>query len=391
MTTVALGDVADINPRGDRPSVHEEVSFVGMADLSAEIGVAGPGTVRPFEDVSKGYTIFRDRDLLVAKITPCFENGKIGQAQLSRPIGVGSTEFHVVRPNADRLDPRYALHFLRQAWIRQAGELRMTGSGGQRRVPAGFVSGLEVPLPPIEEQRRIAAILDQAARLMSSNNEARKGAATLVQAVYAQRVASTDAPKVALADLCHSPDDIKCGPFGTQLKRSEFRSTGVPLWGIKQVNRAFGIPTHEFLDESTAQRLRSYDIVPGDIVMTRKGTVGNCAVYPEHEKPGIMHSDLLRIRVDTDRVLPEFLSHQLHHSPAVAGQLARQSSGAVMPGLNVAKLKGLLVRIPALDAQREFVHRLKGVQSVQDRMQRQGDELAAFFAALQGRAFSGRL
>lgn len=174
----------------------------------------------------------------------------------------------------------------------------------------------------------------------------------MVRAVYAQRVASTDAPKVALADLCHNPDDIKCGPFGTQLKRSEFRVDGVPLWGIKQVNRAFGIPT---MSSSMNQRPSGALVrhrAGGDIVMTRKGTVGNCAVYPEHEKPGIMHSDLLRIRVDTDRVLPEFLSHQLHHSPAVAGQLARQSSGAVMPGLNVAKLKGLLVRIPALDAQR---------------------------------------
>ncbi|QGF22446.1 hypothetical protein [Raineyella fluvialis] len=138
--------MADLNPReSTRPALDLPISFVPMADLDAEQGIAGPGTDRPFSEVSKGYTIFRDQDVLVAKITPCFENGKIGQAHLRQGIGVGSTEFHVVRPHADRLDPRYVLHYLRQQRVLDAGERRMTGSAGQRRVPLVFLNDLQIP------------------------------------------------------------------------------------------------------------------------------------------------------------------------------------------------------------------------------------------------------
>lgn len=137
----------------------EEVNFVGMADLDADLAQTNAESIRSYSEVSKGYTVFGDGDVLVAKITPCFENNKIGQAQLRRKVGVGSTEFHVVRPMED-LHDRYLLHFLRQDRVRRQGESRMTGSAGQRRVPAEFLQALEIPLPPVDEQRRIATILD---------------------------------------------------------------------------------------------------------------------------------------------------------------------------------------------------------------------------------------
>ena len=91
--------------------------------------------------------------------------------------------------------------------------------------------------------------------------------------------------RVPLSELCSHPDDIRCGPFGTQLNKNEFRDEGVPLWGIKQVNVQFSIPTKEFLEPATATRLKQYDLRPGDLVMTRKGTVGNCATYPPDFPP----------------------------------------------------------------------------------------------------------
>jgi type I restriction enzyme S subunit len=160
--------------------------------------------------------------------------------------------------------------------------------------------------------------------------------------------------RVPLTDACASSDDIKCGPFGTQLNKDEFREEGVPLWGIKQVNVNFAIPTKEFLEPRTAKRLQQYDLKAGDIVMTRKGTVGNCAVYPEHFETGIMHSDLLRLRVDPFRSDSAFLVHQLHYSPDVARQLSLISGGAIMPGINVGRLKQLEVVMPSLPEQRRI-------------------------------------
>jgi type I restriction enzyme S subunit len=87
-------------------------------------------------------------------------------------------------------------------------------------------------------------------------------------------------PVSPVVELAASADDVRCGPFGTQLQQSEFRSKGVPLLGIKNVNAKFELPPWESLEVATANRLAAYSIQPGDIVMTRKGTIGNCAVYP---------------------------------------------------------------------------------------------------------------
>jgi type I restriction enzyme, S subunit len=170
--------------------------------------------------------------------------------------------------------------------------------------------------------------------------------------------------RVPLTAVCASADDIKCGPFGTQLNKDEFREEGVPLWGIKHVNVNFAIPTKEFLEPRTARRLQQYDLKPGDIVMTRKGTVGNCAVYPAQFEVGIMHSDLLRLRVDPVRCESAFLVHQLHHSPDVGRQLSLISGGAIMPGINVGRLKQLEIVLPPLAEQRRIAEVLDQAEAL---------------------------
>lgn len=161
--TEKLVDIADLNPPlAASLSDGDDVSFMPMAAVDADSVTAVDRETRLYSEVSKGFTPFLDGDVLVAKITPCFENGKIAQVRLSRRYGFGSTEFHVVRPRSDRADARYLVHFLRQDRIRKQGESRMTGSAGQRRVPENFLAGLTIPLPPLPEQRRIAEILDKA-------------------------------------------------------------------------------------------------------------------------------------------------------------------------------------------------------------------------------------
>jgi len=176
-----------------------------------------------------------------------------------------------------------------------------------------------------------------------------------------------------LVELCANEDDIRCGPFGTQLNKDEFRGTGIPLWGIKHVNSSFEVQTDEFVEPTTAKRLANYDIRPGDLVMTRKGTIGNCAVYPADSEPGIMHSDLLRLRLDQGLCDPAFLLYQLHHSPRVHRQLSLISGGAIMPGVNVGKLKKLIVEVPPLAEQK----RLAGILNAADALRAKRREALA--------------
>ncbi|MCD8141757.1 MAG: restriction endonuclease subunit S, partial [Clostridiales bacterium] len=181
--------------------------------------------------------------------------------------------------------------------------------------------------------------------------------------------------QVKLADSCVSPDDIKCGPFGTQLGKDEYRSSGIALWEIPQINAQFSVmPTH-FLDVNKAKELNAYSIIPGDIAMSRKGNVGRCAVFPSEFEPGIIHSDVLRIRVNQKLAIPVFMMYQLHYSGAVTRQIEQVSSGAIMAGINVTKLKSIFVHLPPMELQTQFATFVQSTDQVKSTIQSSLDEL----------------
>jgi type I restriction enzyme, S subunit len=157
----ALDDIAIVNPgRIEGLVARTSVSFVPMPAVSDVDGEIVNPTVRPFAEVSKGYTQFQEGDVIFAKITPCMENGKIAVARsLENGVACGSTEFHVVRPLGQN-SPDYIWRFLRQSSYRADAEAVMTGAVGQRRVPATHLKESRVPLPPLPEQRRIVAKID---------------------------------------------------------------------------------------------------------------------------------------------------------------------------------------------------------------------------------------
>jgi type I restriction enzyme, S subunit len=162
--------------------------------------------------------------------------------------------------------------------------------------------------------------------------------------------------KEKIVDACKNPDDIKCGPFGTQLSKDEYCDSGIAVWEIPQINSGFATqPTH-FLTAEKANQLEAYSIKSGDIAMSRKGNVGRCAVFPDTMEDGIIHSDVLRIRVNNELVLPVFMMHQLHYSRAVQHQIELVSSGAIMAGINVTKLKQIEVHIPPMELQKQFAN-----------------------------------
>lgn len=115
---------------------------------------------RPLSQVAKGYTYFEEGDVLFAKITPCMQNGKHNIARgLLNGFGFGTTEFHVIRPGSATL-AEWILNIIRQPSVLREAEANFEGTAGQQRVPKRFLENLPIPLPPLEEQRRIVARLD---------------------------------------------------------------------------------------------------------------------------------------------------------------------------------------------------------------------------------------
>ncbi|MCX7865986.1 MAG: nucleotidyl transferase AbiEii/AbiGii toxin family protein [Limisphaera sp.] len=154
---------AELNPSSidlRRLSPDAEVSFVPM-EAVGEYGGLDLSRTKLLSEVASGYTYFADGDIVIAKITPCFENGKGALAAgLTNGVAFGTTELHVLRA-LDATDRKYLFYATLSDAFRRLGEAEMYGSGGQKRVPEAFVENLKHPVPPEPEQRAIAAFLDR--------------------------------------------------------------------------------------------------------------------------------------------------------------------------------------------------------------------------------------
>ena len=153
-----LAEIGMLSPRNEAPDILK-ASFVPMPLIAAEYGVANEHEARPWGEIKKGYTHFAEGDVGLAKITPCFENGKSAVFRnLTGGIGAGTTELHIVRPLFVNQD--YILLFLKSPYFIETGIPKMTGTAGQKRVPTEYFAHSPFPLPPLAEQHRIVAKVD---------------------------------------------------------------------------------------------------------------------------------------------------------------------------------------------------------------------------------------
>ena len=158
-----LSEICLVNPTIDKSAIADDlaVSFVPMPAVEAENGAVDVSATRKFGDVKKGYTPFREGDVLFAKITPCMENGKMAVVPaLHNGLGFGSTEFHVLRAHPG-ISPQFVYHFVSSRSFRHVAEHNMSGAVGQRRVTTPYLSACTIPVPPTAEQHRIVAKIEE--------------------------------------------------------------------------------------------------------------------------------------------------------------------------------------------------------------------------------------
>lgn len=390
-TSAALGDVSEINPRvSSRPSEDIPVSFVGMADLNADSATTGQGHPRPFGEVSKGYTLFQRSDILVAKITPCFQNNKIGQADITYEYGAGSTEFHVIRPHQQQLDQRYLLHFLRRKEVLIAGEAQMTGSGGQRRVPPYFLRNLRVPLPPLEGQRRIATILDRASALDTAAVRGLELLETLADETFERYYQAL--PAKSSTTLEHIAD------IGSGITKGRKTPNGplseVPYLTVANVQDGkLALDTVKTIAVSEAERAK-YALQHDDIVLTEGGDpdkLGRGTVW-RSEIPGAIHQNhVFRVTPDPSAVISLYLSLALRsfNSKQYFLRSAKQTTGIAT--INKTQLRRTPLRVPPLNVQQGILDRMERIYSLRSAWENRRNSIAPLTQSLQSRAFRGEL
>ena len=179
---------------------------------------------RPWGEIKKGFTHFANGDVVVAKITPCFENGKaavISGLDNTKGIGAGTTELHVFRSIHPHLLPEYVYLFLRSPYFCVEGEQNMTGTAGQKRLPTEYFATRAMPLPPHKEQDRIVAKVDELMALcdkLETQQQQRRNLQNNLRQSTLQAVAASTSPHelqtnwTRLADnfgrLFNAPEDV---------------------------------------------------------------------------------------------------------------------------------------------------------------------------------------
>ena len=158
-----IGNHCILNPKKNEISEINKntlITFLPMQNVSV-YGELDYSIERTIREVWKGFTYFRDDDVLFAKITPCMENGKGAVARkLKNGIGFGTTEFHVIRPKKE-INSIWIYYVLADKKFRSNAEKNMTGSAGQKRVPISFIENYKISIPPIELQNKFADIVEQ--------------------------------------------------------------------------------------------------------------------------------------------------------------------------------------------------------------------------------------
>ncbi|GMU67130.1 MAG: type I restriction endonuclease EcoAI [Acidobacteriota bacterium] len=194
-TWSCIADLGFISPRNDAPD-SLPASFVAMSMISSEYGLPNRHEIRRWGEIKRGYTHFADGDVALAKITPCFENGKSTVLRgLAGGIGSGTTELHVVRPVF--VNAYYILIFLKCRHFIDMGIPRMTGTAGQKRVPADYFATSPFPLPPLAEQQRIVAKVNELMVLCDQ-----------LEAARGEREAARDRLTTATLARLNDPDPV---------------------------------------------------------------------------------------------------------------------------------------------------------------------------------------
>ena len=255
---------------------------------------------------------------------------------------------------------------------------------------------LEIPIISIPDQLHIANLLTKAENLISQRKESIRLLDEFLKSTFLEMFGYNTTndrgwTKISLVHGCENKKDVKCGPFGTQLSKSEYQENGIPVWGIPQINSEFKVLPKEYLTEKKALELDEYSVIPYDIVMSRKGKVGKCSLVPKGFSKGIIHSDVLRIRTDNNKVHPVFLLFQLKYSKKIEIQIKRVTKGAIMAGINVGLLKHIIIDLPPLSLQTQFAQIVEKTEALKTQYQQSLQELESLYGSLTQRAFRGEL
>ena len=343
-----LASFCQTNPGKDQLSSLDDsytVSFIEMSSVSNE-GYITYKEDKTLRQLKKGsYTLFQDEDIIIAKITPCMENGKCALARnLTNGMAMGSSEFHVLRTNNDIVINDYLFHLLNRQVVRDFAEQNMTGTSGHRRVPIKWYEDLDIPVPPIDVQKQI---VEEIAKVDTSVSDAmlridkcESDIESLLSSLnFAGSALNTIAP-FATKSIKYS--DIESETYITTDNMLQDKLGILPFEGVANISSITEYKPEDILISNIRPYLKKIWFADKD---------GGCS------------KDVLVLRsADTNKYMPKYIFYMLRRD-AFFDYVMEGKKGIKMPRGNKDDIMKYEIPMPNIDEQKRIVAQIGVLES----------------------------
>ncbi len=362
--------ISRINPSKSEISLQPDapVSFIPM-EAVGEYGGLQLATEKPLDEIGSGYTYFADNDVIVAKITPCFENGKGALARdLINGVAFGTTELHVIRAG-DELEPRFLFYISISSHFRDIGESEMYGAGGQKRIADTFIKDFRAGFPPLPEQQAICEFLDRETARIDALVDKKRGLLDLLEerrlAVVTHAVTKGLNPNARMKEsgidwLGQIPANWEVLPLTRVVRRFvDYRGAtptklddGIPLVTATQIKNGridHSLDPVFISEEEYASRMTRGFPEKGDVLVTTEAPLGETAqIEDERVAPG---QRIILMKPDLGKVTKDYLF--IHFRSDVGRtELLSRASGSTASGIRADRLRATKVLVPPLQEQK---------------------------------------
>ncbi|MGS0517576.1 restriction endonuclease subunit S [Xanthomonas oryzae pv. oryzicola] len=402
-----IGEICAMGPKSAWDD-SMEIGFVPMSHAPTNFRDQLNYDSRPWHEVKKAYTHFENGDVIFAKVTPCFENGKAALvAGLPNSAGAGSSEFHVLRGCDAGISPSYLLAVIKSAQFLREGEENMTGAVGLRRVPRAFVENFPVRLPPEAEQKRIAQKLD-ALLAQVDTLKARIDAIPALLKRFRKSVISHGVSGSLAVDQHASFDTTTWRHMRAEDVCTKVQSGGTPKEGfttegipfLKVYNIVDGLIDFEYRPQYIAADIhqgscRKSITSPGDVLMNIVGPpLGKIAVVPQGVDEWNINQAITLFRPS------ESISSAWIHLVLLEGtnirRISQETKGSAgQVNISLSQCRDFVFPVPPTQIQDEIVHRVEQLFAFADQLEAKvaaaQQRIDALTQSLLAKAFRGEL
>lgn len=301
---------------------------------------------------------------------------------------VASNFVKILRPDSSKVLPKYLFYSLRSPNFENECSKYTRGVAIQNLSTKIFDQPV-IKLPPLEEQKRIVELLDEAALLMEKRSLVNQKMTEVIPALFEGMFKGKRHPKEKLSDLITQEGAFRTGPFGSQLHHAEFTAEGIPVLGIDNVvSNTFRWTSRRCLPPEKYVKFKRYRVYPNDVLVTIMGTVGRVCVAPPDLPECMSTKHLCVITVDKTNLDPIYLWASLLYDSEVRHQTRQVAKGAIMEGWNSTIIKNLKITHPPLEEQEEFAEKVRKIWAFEEMQRKSTEQIADLYTSLTAKSFA---